>query len=221
MNNFSYIDASISAISSYKTRDGNISNFTLRLADELQTKTLLNAIAVAHDRTVVADTDHKFNDGEAPLCSPIAFLDYVQTIMNKVSGLARRDMLGKRTADFGNGIDFSQELTDQLGFSVEPNQIAELVDEDFRVLNNLHAYIAQGMPYLTDIAPLYYHAENTKLDDGTWVKDNLANDFDEALTVFEKKSEEYRASITEIRQGKSADIDFSAKSKSTKRKKAA
>jgi hypothetical protein len=130
-------------------------------------------------------------------------------------------MLGKRQPDFGNGIDFSQELTAQLGFSVKPEQIAELVDEDFRVLNNLHAYIAQGMPYLTDISPLYYHAENVKLTDGDWVKDNIANDFNDALTVFEKKAEEYRENVTQIRQGESNTMDFSAKADSKPKAKRA
>ena len=220
MNDYSYINASIEAISGYKTRDGLISTFASRISDEVKSPTIINAIAVAHDRTVVADTNHRFNDGEAPICSPIAFLDYVQTVMNKVCGLARRDLLGKRTADYGNGIDFSQEITDQVGFSVHPEKIADLVDEDFRVLNNLHAYIAQGMPYLTDISPLYYHAENVKLEDESWVKDNIANDFNDALTVFEKKAEEYRENVTQLRQGESNSIDFSAKSEAKPKAKA-
>jgi hypothetical protein len=163
MNNHSYITAALEAISSYKNRDGDITNFAMRVGEETNSPTLLNAILVAHERTIDASTDHKFNGGPAPLCAPIAFLDYVQGIMNKVSGLARRDMLGKREPEYGNGIDFSQELTDQVGFSVDPSHIAELVDEDFYVLNNLHCYVAQAMPYLTDIAPLHYHAESVKL----------------------------------------------------------
>ena len=35
-------------------------------------------------------TDHKFNDGEPPV-APHCILDFVQTIMNKVCGLARAD----------------------------------------------------------------------------------------------------------------------------------
>lgn len=223
MNDFSYINPALQAISGYKNRDGDITNFAMRVSEETNSPTLLNAILVAHERTIDAATDHKFNDGPAPLCAPIAFLDYVQGIMNKVCGLARRDMLGKREPEYGNGIDFSQELTDQVGFSVNPSRIAELVDEDFFVLNNLHCYIAQAMPYLTDIAPLHYHAENIKLNDGTWVTDNIASDFDAAVSVFEKKSEEYRTEQKRTREGNANTIDLTAraKPKSTKRKKAA
>lgn len=223
MNDHSYINAALEAISGYKNRDGDITNFAMRVGEETGSPTLLNAILVAHERTIDAATDHKFNDGPAPLCAPIAFLDYVQGIMNKVCGLARRDMLGKREPEYGNGIDFSQELTDQVGFSVDPSRVAELVDEDFFVLNNLHCYIAQAMPYLTDIAPLHYHAESVKLDDGTWITDNIASDFDAAVSVFEKKSEEYRAEQKRVREGNANTIDLTARaeSKPAKRKKAA
>ena len=212
MNNHSYITAALEAISGYKNRDGDITNFSMRTKQETNSPTLLNAILVAHERTIDASTDHKFNGGPAPLCAPIAFLDYVQGIMNKVSGLARRDMLGKRQPEYGNGIDFSQELTDQLGFSVDPTRISELVDEDFYVLNNLHCYIAQAMPYLTDIKPLHYHAENLKLDDGNWIIDNIADDFDGAVSVFEKKAEEYKAEQQKIREGNANTIDLTARS---------
>ncbi len=228
MNNHSYITAALEAISGYKNRDGDITNFAMRVGEETNSPTLLNAILVAHERTIDASTDHKFNGGPAPLCAPIAFLDYVQGIMNKVSGLARRDMLGKREPEYGNGIDFSQELTDQVGFSVDPSRIAELVDEDFFVLNNLHCYVAQAMPYLTDIAPLHYHAESVKLDDGTWIIDNVASDFDAAVSVFEKKSDEYRAEQQRTREGNANTIDLTARTehrpkgaKRSKQKKAA
>jgi hypothetical protein len=228
MNNHSYIPAALEAISGYKNRDGDITNFSMRTEEETNSPTLLNAILVAHERTIDASTDHKFNGGPAPLCAPIAFLDYVQGIMNKVSGLARRDMLGKRQPEYGNGIDFSQELTDQIGFSVDPTRISELVDEDFYVLNNLHCYIAQAMPYLTDIKPLHYHAENLKLDDGNWIIDNVADDFDDAISIFEKKSEEYKAEQQKVREGNANTIDLTARAehrpkgaKPAKQKKAA
>ena len=129
-------------------------------------------------------------------------------------------MRGKRTEDFGNGIDFSQELTDQIGFSVDHTKIGELVDEDFFTLNNLHAYIGQGMEYLTDIPALAYHAESVKLDDGTWIKDNIANSFDEAVTIINDKAVAYAESLQEIRQGESSSIDFSAKGEKPKAKRA-
>jgi len=211
MNNHSYITAALEAMSGYKSRDGDITNFAMRTGEETNSPTLLNAILVAHERTIEASTDHKFNDGPAPLCAPVAFLSYVQAIMNKVSGLARRDMLGKREPDYGNGIDFTQELTDEIGFSVDPKHVAELVDEDFRVLNNLHCYIAQAMPYLTDIAPLHYHAESVKLDDGTWIIDNVAEDFDMAVSVLQAKSEEYQAQRQQLREGNANTIDLTAR----------
>ena len=216
MNNFSYTSTAIHAISAYKNQYGLIANFALRIQDENPDWTLLNCIAVAHDRTVVADTNHKFNGGDTPVAPPIAFLDFCQVVMNKVCGLARQDMKGKRTEDFGNGIDFSQDLTDQLGFTVDHKKIGSLVDEDFFTLNNLHCYIAQGMDYLTDIESLRYHAESVKLEDGTWIKDHIADSFDDAITIINKKGVAYAEQQAELRQGESATVDFSAKPKDTK-----
>lgn len=210
-NSTSYVLPSVQAISAYKNQYGLIAAYALRIQEENPSWQLLNCIAVAHDRTIVTATDHKFNDGPAPVAPPIAFLDFCQVVMNKVCGLARQDMRGKRTEDFGNGIDFSQDLTDQLGFSVDHEKIGSLVDEDFFTLNNLHCYIAQGMDYLTDIESLRYHAESVKLDDGTWVKDHIADSFDDAVTIINEKAAAYAESQAEIRQGESSTIDFSAK----------
>ena len=215
MNDFSYTQAAVKAISSYKNQYGPIASFALRIQEDNPSWALLNCIAVAHDRTTLAATDHKFNDGPAPVAPPIAFLDFCQLVMNKVCGLARQDMRGKRTEDFGNGIDFTQELTDQIGFSVDASRVAELVDDDFFQLNNLHCYIGQGMEYLTDIENLRYHAESVKLEDGTWIKDHIADSFDEALSVLDSKAQEYATQQAELRQGESSTIDFAAKLKDT------
>lgn len=212
MNNFSYVTSALTAISSYKNQYGLIASNAIRINDEPLMSSLLNAIAVSHDRATVDATNHKFNGGPAPVAPPIAYLDFVQVLMNKVCGLARQDLRGKRTEDFGNGIDFTQELTDQIGFSVDAEQIQSLVDEDFYTLNNLHCYIAQGMPYIDDIPALRYHAESTKLDDGTWVKTNIADSFDEAVTIMEEKAAIYAEQQAMVRQGESATVDFSARS---------
>ena len=211
MNDFSYTQSSVNAISTYKNQYGLIASFALRIQKENPDWALLNCIAVAHDRTVQQATDHKFNDGEPPVAPPIAFLDFVQTVMNKVCGLARADMRGKRTEDFGNGIDFSSDITDQIGFSVDSTKIVGLVDDDFFCLNNLHHYIAQGMDYLTDIEPLHYHAESVKRDDDTWVKANIADSFDDAVTIINNKALAYAEEQAKLRQGESATIDFSAR----------
>jgi hypothetical protein len=216
MNNHSYVQTALNQIAGYKTRDGDIAIFIERIVTESpEIKTIFNAIAVAHDRTVMQSTDHKFNGGPAPVANPIAFLDFVQTIMNKVCSLARKDAKGKRVDDFGNGVDFSQDLTDQLGFSVDPKLIPELVDEDFRILYNVHAYIAQGMPYLTDISPLHYHAENVKLDDDTWVKENIADSYEFALSILDTKADSYVTELADIRMGESANMDFAGTLKDT------
>ena len=215
MNDFSYTQSAIQAISSYKNQYGLIGSYALRIQDENPAWPLLNCIAVAHDRTINAQTDHKFNDGPAPVAPPIAFLDFVQVVMNKVCGIARQDMKGKRTEDFGNGVDFSQTLTDQIGFSVDVDKIGSLVDEDFFTLNNVHCYIGQGMDYIDDISALRYHSESVKLEDGTWIKDHIADSFDDAITIINEKAAAYAESLAEIRQGESATVDFSAKLKDT------
>lgn len=215
MNDFSYTQSAVQAISSYKNQYGLIASFALRIQEQEPAWPLLNCIAVAHDRTTAAATDHKFNGGPAPVAPPIAFLDFVQVVMNKVCGIARQDMKGKRTEDFGNGVDFSQALTDQIGFSVDVDKIASLVDEDFFSLNNVHCYVGQGMDYIDDISALRYHSESKKLEDGTWIKDNIADSFDEAITIINEKAAAYAESLAEIRQGESSTVDFSAKLKDT------
>ena len=211
MNNFSYITAAVNAVSSYKKTEGLIASDALRINEEPIIVSLLNAVAVSHDRAVEEATNHRFNGGPAPIAAPITYLNFIQVLMNKVCGLARQDLRGKRTKDFGNGIDFSQDLTDQIGFSVDAEQIQSLVDEDFYLLNALHTYTAQGMPYLTDIPPLRYHAESTMLDDGTWVKTNIADSFDDAVDILNEKGVAYKEQQALIRQGESATIDFSAR----------
>ena len=211
MNNFSYVTAAVNAIASYKNQYGLIATNVLRINNEPVMTSLLNAIAVSHDRAGLDATNHKFNDGPAPVAPPIAYLDFVQTVMNKVCGLARQDLRGKRTEDFGNGIDFTQDLTDQIGFSVDEKEIESLVNEDFYTLNNLHCYIAQGMPYLDDIPALRYHAQSTKLDDGTWVKTDIADSFEDALAIMEERAAAYAEEQAMVRQGESATVDFSAR----------
>ena len=210
MDTFTYVTPALNAISNYKNRDGLIASYALAINAEPEIQSLLNAIAVAHDRTIDIDTEHRFRDGPAPVAAPIAFLDFVQGIMNKACGLARKDMQGKRKADFGNGIDFSQELTDQLGFSVDTDKIAGLIDDDFRALNMLHCYIAQGMSYLTDIPALHYHSESVKYEDNTWGKENIADSFDDAMIVLNAKADAYMATQKPLREGDSATIDFNA-----------
>lgn len=216
MNDYSYINSAVAAVSHYKTRDGLIASYAMSIIADADNAVdnFLNAIAVAHDRTIIQATDHKFNGGAAPIAAPIAFLDFVQTIMNKSVSLARRDIRGKRTADFGNGIDFSQDHTDIIGFNVDTSHVPALIDEDFRVLLNLHAYIGQGMEYLTDIEPLHYHSESIKLDE-LWIKDNVADSFEDACSILDKKGEEYAIEQATVRQGESATVDFTDKLKDT------
>jgi len=210
MNNFSYFTAAINAVSSYKNQYGLIASDVLRIAEEDAVPTVYNAITISHSRATADATDHKFNDGPAPVAQPIAYLDFVQTIMNKICGLARQDLRGKQTEDFDNGIDFTQDLTDQIGFSVDPMAIGELVDEDFRILNNVHARLGQKMPYIDDIPPLRYHAESTKLDDGTWVKTNIADSFDAALSILDEKGIAYAEQQREATEAEDNAIDFTA-----------
>ena len=176
---------------------------------------ILNAIAVAHDRTIAADTEYKFRGGPAPVAPPIAFLDCIQSVMNKICGLARKDLNGARTEDVSNGIDFTQEHSDLVGFHVDPSHIEDLVDSDLRVLNSLHCHIGQGMPYIDDVPLLRYHAESVKLEDGTWIKDNIADSFTDAAEILDVKGKEYAASQEDLRQGSSATIEFGTQLRDT------
>jgi hypothetical protein len=122
---------------------------------------------------------------EGPPFKPERLLSFIQSVMNGVCWAARRLYVANGKQDFGNGIDFSQDVGDYVGVYATNERIPELVDSDFMALTKLHTLLAAKMAYLTDIAPLYHFEQRAKDEDGNWFVDKVCNSFDEAMPVMD------------------------------------
>jgi hypothetical protein len=122
---------------------------------------------------------------EGPPFKPERLLSFIQSVMNGVCWAARRLYVANDKQDFGNGIDFSQDVGDYVGVYASNERIPELVDSDFMALTRLHTLLAAKMAYLTDIAPLYHFEQRAKDEDGNWYVEKTCQSFQEALPVMD------------------------------------
>lgn len=152
------------------------------------------------------DTGVRGND---PIVKPEFMLSFVQSLMNQVCWNSRRLYLSSTNEDLANGIDFSQDVAEQVGVSVDNGHIAELVDDDFMTLNNLHTWLAGQMSYLTNIEPLFHFAQSEKIDD-VWVVTHQCTSFDDAMVVMTEIIEKLDVDSTVKQREEAASIDFSA-----------
>ena len=152
------------------------------------------------------DTGVRGND---PIVKPEFLLSFVQSLMNQVCWNARRLHISNNTEDFANGIDFSQDVAEQVGVSVDNGHISELVDDDFMTLNNLHTWLAGQMSYLTNIEPLFHFAQSEKIDD-EWVVTHQCTSFDDAMVVMKEIIEQLDVNATVKQREEAATMDFSA-----------
>ena len=152
------------------------------------------------------DTGVRGND---PIVKPEYMLTFIQSLMNQVCWNARRLYLSNNKEEFANGIDFSQDVAEQVGVSVESGHIGELVDDDFMTLNNLHTWLAGQMSYLTIIEPLFHFAQSEKIDD-VWVVTHQCTSFDDAMVVMTEIVEQLDVDTTVKQREEAATIDFSA-----------
>jgi hypothetical protein len=124
-----------------------------------------------------------------PLFKPERLLSFVQSMMNGVCWAARRLYVAndrQDANDLGNGIDFSEQVSDWVGVRASNDHIPELVDSDYLALNRLHSLLAVKMGYLTDIAPLYHFEERVRDDQGNWYVAKTCGSFAEALPVMDE-----------------------------------
>jgi hypothetical protein len=122
---------------------------------------------------------------EGPPFKPERLLSFIQSVMNGVCWAARRLYVANDKQDFGNGIDFSQDVGDYVGVYATNERIPELVDSDFMALTRLHTLLAAKMAYLTDIAPLYHFEQRAKDEDGNWYVETVCNSFSQAMPVMD------------------------------------
>jgi len=122
---------------------------------------------------------------EGPPFKPERLLSFIQSVMNGVCWAARRLYVANDKQEFGNGIDFSQDVGDYVGVYATNERIPELVDSDFMALTRLHTLLAAKMAYLTDIAPLYHFEQRAKDEDGNWYVETVCNSFSQAMPVMD------------------------------------
>jgi hypothetical protein len=122
---------------------------------------------------------------EGPPFKPERLLSFIQSVMNGVCWAARRLYVANDKQEFGNGIDFSQDVGDYVGVYAANERIPELVDSDFMALTRLHTLLAAKMAYLTDIAPLYHFEQRAKDEDGNWYVETVCNSFSQAMPVMD------------------------------------
>ena len=145
--------------------------------------------------------------GNDPIAKPEFMLSFIQAVMNNICWGARRLHIANSAEDFANGIDFSQDVADELNID-NTAHLAELVDEDFMTLNNLHTWLAGQMDYLNDIQPLFHFSQSEKIDD-EWVTTHQCTSFDDAFTVMTEIVESLDSVNVEKQQAEASAIDFS------------
>ena len=168
MNNESFIPQAVAKIAELPTSAGAI-------AREVEAAPATNPIPTHRFINATLYVKEKLNDerqeakrveletgtrGIDPVAAPEATLFFIQTVMNEVSQAARLLFNANNREEFGNGIDFSQDVGERVGVYCANENIAAHVDADFRLLNNLHTTLAGQMDYLTDVKPLFYFTKS-------------------------------------------------------------
>lgn len=144
------------------------------------------------------------------LANPEYILTFVQAVMNQVCWNARRLFIANSAEEYANGIDFSQDVAELVGVSVENPHITEIVDDDFMTLNNLHSWLGGQMSYLNDIQPLFHFSQSENID-GEWVTTTQCTSFDDAFTAMQEIVERLNNEADDKVVAEAHGLDFSAK----------
>lgn len=212
MNNIqTLIETAVTDLSTSKSMIGDVSNVVLRQDhDNIANRIALTYLKFARQRQEAARAEKETGTrGNDPLAKPEYMLSYVQQVMNKVCWNARRLFIANSVEDFANGIDFSQDVGEEVGMYVDSKHISEEIDDVFMTLNNLHTWLAGQMSYLTDIDPLFHFAQNEKVGED-WVQTSACTSFDDALSAMNDIVEKLDDSNVIKQREEASSIDFSA-----------
>ena len=182
----------IAGNSAYKTRLGNL--ILDRLSADQPADNIIDAIWQA---TML---NAKFNQDEDIRCKSIgaihkpelydiSFYGFIQQIMDRACWNARAGLVARLKADReddissgGNGIDFSDDISDEIGFDLSsPSGIKEQVDDIYAKLSCVSADIATHRKL--DGEPLYMFAPTERLDSGDWVATHKLTDWDDVVST--------------------------------------
>lgn len=207
----SFISDAIVAMSEKQNMNGDVARLILKQNHAKPANQIaLTYLSLANQRQEAARAEKQTGvRGIDPIVKPEYMLTFVQSLMNQICWSGRRLFIANSAEDFANGIDFSQDVAEQVGVSVENSHISEVIDDDFMTLNNLHTWLAAQMSYLTNIEPLFHFSQTEKIDD-EWVTTHQCTSFDDAFDVMAEIVESLDVKQVEAKQQEAASMDFSA-----------
>jgi len=181
----SFIDAAITEISGGTSSFAPLAAIVQQQSNECPAK----RIAYAHIYLDCRRTEDKKAGLEYAGIKPEKLLSFTQVLMNKVCWMSRKMMVSQTEEDrkdIVNGIDFTQDLADELNLDrFEAEHIKPLVDDDYATMMAVNSWLAREMNYLDDIQPLYYYQDMLKDEHGEWYVNATADNYDDAMGVIE------------------------------------
>jgi len=210
MNN-SFIAEAIVTMSEKSNLNSLIANEVLRQDHKQAANQIAMMYLQLQDERRQAKRDEKTEGTSAQLvANPEYMLTFVQAVMNQICWNARRLFIANSAEDMATGIDFSQDIADQVGVSVNNSNISEIVDDDFMTLNNLHSWLASQMSYLNDIDSLYHFSQSENVD-GYWQVTKQCTSFDDAFDAMQEIVEQLNIESAGKLMEEARGLDFSAK----------
>lgn len=181
----SFIDAAITEISGGTSRFAPLA----ALIQQQDHEEAANRIALTYIFLQYRRTEDKKAGIEYSGIKPETLLSFVQNLMNKVCWQSRKMALSQTEEDekdIVNGIDFTQDLADELNIDrFEAEHIKPLVDDDYAILTGVQSFLAAKMNYLDNIVPLYYYQDLARDDNGEWYVRATADAYDDAMDIIE------------------------------------
>ena len=204
----SFIDAAITEISAGQSRFAPLA----ALIQQQDHESPANRMAMTHVFLNYRRQEDKKAGLEYGGIKPESLLSFTQTLMNKVCWQSRKMSMSQTEQDekdIINGIDFTQDLADELNIDrFEAEHIKPLVDDDYATLMAVNSWLGMKMNYLDNIEPLYYYQDRVRLDDGTWEVASNADSYDEAMLVIDSVIERLNEQSAESEYKQAANMSF-------------
>ena len=125
---------------------------------------------------------------------PESLLNLCQAVMQKACWNARKQIIAQRVAednDRQNGIDYSQETSEETGVYVEVQNIPDIIIEDYNTMTTAYGYLVDQMAYLDNVEPaIAMITIGGKNEDGEWVNEAECYNWEDALEAMNAKSQQ-------------------------------
>ena len=125
---------------------------------------------------------------------PESLLNLCQAVMQKACWNARKQLISQRVAaddDRKNGIDYSQETSEETGVYVEVQNIPDIIIEAYRTMLTPYGYLTEKMAYLDNVEPtIAMITIGGKDADGEWVNEAECYNWEDALEAMNAKSQQ-------------------------------